>query len=59
VILESFFIDFSHGTTSESSLAPELLKRDVKNINSYFSKLNVPVKESNTLYEELISLIRK
>ena len=54
-----FFIDFSHGTMLRNIFALELLKRDVENINSYFSKLNVPVKESNTLYEELISLIRK
>lgn len=53
-----FFIDFSHGTTGKNPIAPELLKRDVKNINSYFSKLNVGVKDSETLYKELIELIR-
>ncbi len=54
-----FFIDFSHGATTENPLAPELLKRDIKNINSYFSKLNVRVKNSEILYNQLIKLIRK
>lgn len=54
-----FFIDFSHGITSENQLAPELLERDIKNINSYFSKLNTHVKDSKTIYNQLIKLIRK
>jgi len=54
-----YFIDFSHGTTAKNQIAPKLLKRDVKNINSYFSKLNVPVKDSKKIYDELIKLIEK
>ena len=54
-----YFIDFSHGTTAKNQIAPKLLKRDVKNINSYFSKLDVPVKDSKKIYDELIKLIEK
>ena len=52
-----YFIDFSHGTTAKSQLAPQLLKRDIKNINTYFNKLNVAVKDSNALYGRLIKFI--
>ncbi len=54
-----FFIDFSHGTTKDSPIAPELLKRDVKNVNSYFSRLGVSVKDIEKLYGELVKLIQK
>ena len=50
---EPYFIDFSHGTNMKSPLALELLKRDIKNINSYFSKLNIAVKGSKKIYKEL------
>ena len=54
-----YFIDFSHGTTVDNQMALELLKRDVKNINSYFSKLNLHLKHPERLYEELKKVIEK
>jgi len=54
-----YFIDFSHGTTVKNPLAVELLKRDIKNINSYFSKLNITVKDSEKLYKKLERVMRK
>lgn len=50
-------IDFSHSTTPKSQIAPELLKRDVENINSYFSKLNIRVIKSEKLYKDFIKLL--
>ncbi len=50
-------IDFSHSTTPKSPIAPELLERDVENINSYFSKLNIHVIDSEKLYRDLIKLL--
>jgi RIO kinase 1 len=54
---EPYFIDFSHGTTLKNQIALELLKRDIKNINSYFSKLNIAVKDPECIFKELIKLI--
>jgi len=56
---EPYFIDFSHGTTLKNQIALELLKRDIKNINSYFSKLNLHLKEPEEIYEELKKIIEK
>jgi len=56
---EPYFIDFSHGTTIERQLALELLKRDIKNINSYFSKLNTSVKDPKKVYKELNQIIKE
>jgi RIO kinase 1 len=39
------FIDFSQGTTSSSPGADELYHRDIKNVNAYFTKLRVPVRD--------------
>jgi RIO kinase 1 len=55
---EPYFIDFSHGTTLKNQMALELLKRDIKNINSYFSKLNIAVKDPEDIFNELIKLIK-
>ncbi len=55
---EPYFIDFSHGTTLKNQMALELLKRDIKNINSYFSKLDIAVKDSESIFKELIMLIK-
>lgn len=52
-------IDFSHGTTVDNASAPELLKRDIENINSYFSKLKISIKNSERIYEELKAIIDK
>jgi RIO kinase 1 len=46
-------IDFSHGTTSKNPLFKELLMRDIKNINAYFSKL-IAVKSEEKLFNDLI-----
>jgi RIO kinase 1 len=54
-----YFIDFSHGTTVDNQMALELLKRDIKNINSYFSKLNLHLKQPEKIYEELKRIIEK
>jgi len=54
-----YFIDFSHSTTINNQMALELLKRDVKNINSYFSKLNLHLKQPKKVYEELKEIIEK
>jgi len=54
-----YFIDFSHGTTIDNQIALELLKRDVKNINTYFSKLNLHLKRPEKIYEELKKIIGK
>jgi RIO kinase 1 len=53
-----YFIDFSHATTIENPQAFELLKRDVENINVYFSKLNVPVKDSKDIFNGLIRFLK-
>jgi RIO kinase 1 len=55
---EPYFIDFSHGTTLKNQMALELLKRDIKNINSYFSKLNIAVKDPEDIFNELLKLIK-
>ncbi len=51
------FIDFSHSTTPKNPLTMELLRRDVENINSYFTKLNIRVIDSEKLYKDLIKLL--
>ena len=38
-----YFIDFSQAVTYRHPLAEEFLKRDVKNINSYFKKMGVRI----------------
>lgn len=48
-----YFIDFSQGTTTKSNHAPELLKRDVKNVCDYFRKLGLKVDENET-YEKIV-----
>jgi RIO kinase 1 len=56
---KTYFIDFSHGTTLDNEIAPELLKRDIKNINYYFSKLNVNLIDDEELYNKLIKFFKK
>lgn len=50
-------IDFSHTTTTDNILAPDLLKRDIENINSYFSKLKIPIRDSEKIYLKLKEII--
>ena len=54
-----YFIDFSHGTTINSPLASELLERDIKNVNAYFSKLDIAVKDSEKIYKALNQLLKE
>jgi len=54
-----YFIDFSHGMTIRNATALDLLKRDVKNINLYFSKTNVVLKDSENVYKELEQTIKE
>jgi len=54
-----YFIDLSHGTVIKNPMAEELLKRDIKNTNSYFSKLNVNIKDSKKLFEELMGAVQR
>lgn len=58
-IKKPYFIDFSHGTTVKNQSALELLKRDIKNINAYFSKLNISVKSPKRIFGELDSIIKE
>ncbi|MDI6825878.1 MAG: serine protein kinase RIO [Candidatus Aenigmarchaeota archaeon] len=53
-----YFIDLSHGTTVKNQMALELLKKDIRNINAYFSKLNIAIKDSEDIFNELIKLIK-
>jgi len=46
---EPVFIDFSQATTLESSRAEEFLKRDIKNITTFFKKLGLKVGEEKIL----------
>jgi len=56
---EPYFIDFSHGTTLKNQIALELLKRDIKNINSYFSKLNIALKDPEDIFKDLMKIIKQ
>lgn len=51
-----YFIDLSHGTMIKNPLALELLRRDVENINTYFSKLGVSTNTEN-IYKKLKRLM--
>lgn len=53
-----YFIDFSHGTVIKSPIALDLLKRDVKNVNSYFSRLGIKT-NTEKLYKELEQVIKE
>ncbi|MEM0473300.1 MAG: serine protein kinase RIO [Candidatus Aenigmatarchaeota archaeon] len=47
-------IDFSHGISVKSLSAPDMLKKDIQNINSYFSKLGIKTKDERKIYERLV-----
>ena len=53
-----YFIDFSHGTVIKNPAALDLLKRDIKNANSYFSKLGIKT-DTEKIYKELNQVIKK
>jgi len=53
-----YFIDFSHGVVIKSPIALDLLKKDVKNVNSYFSKLGIQT-DNEKLYKELEQAVKE
>lgn len=50
-----YLIDFSQAVTFAHPLAKDFLIRDLKNINLYFKKLGVKVKDEEKIAKELIS----
>lgn len=55
---KSYLIDFSQAVTLGHPLANDFLKRDIKNINSYFEKLGVKVKDSEELFDNLSKFLK-
>ena len=49
-----YLIDFSQAVTFAHPLAKDFLIRDLKNINLYFKKLGVRVKDEEKLFKELV-----
>lgn len=49
-----YIIDFSHGTVLSSDESFELLKRDIQNINKYFSKTGVRIIDENKIIDKII-----
>ncbi len=57
---EPVFIDFSQSTTTDSENAPELLKRDVKNICIHFRKyFNISQEDEENIYKKIIKDLKK
>jgi RIO kinase 1 len=50
-------IDFSQGVMLEHPLAKDFLRRDIKNINSYFKKFGVKIKQDEKIFNDLIKLV--
>lgn len=53
-----YIIDFSQAVPLNHTMAKEFLKRDIKNINSYFKKLDVKVKNESELFNNLSKAIK-
>jgi len=53
-----YFIDLSHGAMIKNPLALELLRKDIKNVDAYFSKLGIKTDTEKT-YKELEQLIKE
>ena len=51
-----FIIDFSQAVTFKHERVKEFLKRDIKNINSYFKKLDVRLEDEEELFNNLIKI---
>lgn len=51
-----FIIDFSQAVTFKHERVKEFLKRDIKNINSYFKKLDVNLEDEEKLFNNLIKV---
>jgi serine/threonine-protein kinase RIO1 len=41
----------------EHPLAKDFLRRDIKNINSYFKKFGVKIKQDEKIFNDLIKLV--
>ncbi|MEM5794244.1 MAG: serine protein kinase RIO [Candidatus Aenigmatarchaeota archaeon] len=54
-----YLIDFSQAVPHSHPLAKEFLLRDIKNINSYFKKVGVKVKDEQKIFGELLELMKK
>jgi len=52
-----YIIDFSQAVPLRHEMAKEFLKRDIKNINSYFKKLGVEVKDEEELFNSLSKMV--
>jgi len=51
-----YIIDFSQAVPLRHPLAKDFLKRDLKNINSYFKKLGVKVKSVDSMLNKLLKI---
>jgi len=51
-----YIIDFSQAVPLQHSMAKEFLRRDIKNINSYFKKLDVKLEDEEEVYKNLIKV---
>lgn len=51
---KAYFIDFSQAVPIRHQSARDFLKRDVKNINSYFKKFGVKVRDEEEMTSEII-----
>lgn len=54
-----YIIDFSQAVPLRHQLAKEFLKRDLKNVNSYFKKLGVKVKDIEKMLNQLLKAVEK
>lgn len=52
-----YLIDFSQAVPLEHQSAQEFLKRDIKNVNSYFQKNGVEVKDADELFNSLVKMV--
>jgi len=52
-----YIIDFSQAVPLKHPMAKEFLKRDIKNMNSYFKKLGAKVKNEDELFNKLSEMI--
>lgn len=53
-----YIIDFSQAVPLNHVMAKDFLRRDIKNINSYFKKLDVEVKDEEELFNDLSKMIK-
>lgn len=51
-----YIIDFSQAVPLRHVMAKEFLKRDIKNINSYFQKFDVKVEDEEELFNDIVKI---